>query len=155
MFRSQLPCNFEQRYASCSSTQFYWYIILSICYEQHHFDCIVNRCPLNNFNCLAFMTMKIMMPKTTKYNVTFMYHWVLQVHSISCIIEICSCFASFPPICCKTRLVTRDFNFACLYIIYITIDVMTNEIIVVTNRKMSRVYLLKGNFCQSNTNHYH
>ena len=33
-----------------------------------------NRCPLNNFSFLAFMTMKIMMPKITKPNVAIMYH---------------------------------------------------------------------------------
>ena len=38
-------------------------------------------------------------------------------------------------ICCKARLVTKDFNFVYLHIIYITIDITTNKIIAVTNRK--------------------
>ena len=51
------------------------------------------------------------------------------------------CLASMPTslIYCKARLVTKDFNFVCLPIIYITIDVTTNEIITLTNRKMSIV----------------
>ena len=81
------------------------------------------------------MTMIIIMAKITKPNVTIVYHCILQVHSISCIIETCSRFASAPLIYCKARLGTNDFNFACLHIIYITIDVTANEIIVVMNRK--------------------
>ena len=81
------------------------------------------------------------MPKIDRLNVHTVYHWILQAHSISCVIEMCSCLANEPTplICCKARLVTIDFNFVCLHIIYITIDVTTNEIITVTNRKTSIV----------------
>ena len=58
-------------------------------------------------------------------------------------------------ICCKTRLVTRDFSFLCLQNIYITMVVTTNEIIAVTERKMSTVGLLKKKFFLSNLNHYY
>ena len=67
---------------------------------------------------------------------------MLQVHSISHIIETCSCLATTPTslICCKARLVTKDFYFTCLHIIYITIVVPTNENIAVTNRTLNHYY---------------
>ena len=65
------------------------------------------------------------------------YHWILQVYSISCITETCSCMvtASTSLNCCKVRLVTKDFNLGCMHIVYKMCDVTTNEIIAVTNRK--------------------
>ena len=81
--------------------------------------------------------MKITMPKIDRLNMHIVYHWILQVHSISCVIDTCSCLVVTPTSlnCCKARLVTKDFNLACLHFIYKTIDVTTNKIIVVTNRK--------------------
>ena len=78
------------------------------------------------------------MPKFDKLNMNIVYH---SLRSISCIIETCLCLASVPTslICCKAKLATKDFNFVCLHIIYITIDVTTNKIIAVTNRKRSVV----------------
>ena len=37
-------------------------------------------------------------------------HWILQVHSISCIVEIYSCLVTAPTslICCKSGLVIKD-----------------------------------------------
>ena len=69
------------------------------------------------------------------------YHWVLHGYSISCVIETCSCLVTTPTslICCKARLVTKDFNLVCLHIMYKTIDLTTNEMIAVTNRKTSIV----------------
>ena len=66
--------------------------------------------------------MKTTMPKIDKHNMHIVYHWILQVHSISCIIETCSCLVTMPTslICCKVRLVTKDFNLVCLHIIYKT-----------------------------------
>ena len=92
--------------------------------------------------------MKFIMPQTAKMYMNIVYHRILKVHSTSCVIEACSCVATVPTflICCKARLVTKDFNFVCLHITYITIDVTTNGIIAVTNRKMSIVYLLKKEF---------
>ena len=105
-----------------------------------------NRCPLNSFNSIAYRIIKIMMPKIDKLNIVHL--WILQVHSISCILETCSCLATTPtsPICCKARLVTKDLNFICLHIIYITIVVATNNIIAVINIKTSVVYLLEKEF---------
>ena len=79
-----------------------------------------NRCPLNSFNFPAFRIMKIIMPKIDRLNMHIVYHWILQVHSISCIIETCSCLATVPTslLCSKARLVTKDFNFVCLHIIH-------------------------------------
>ena len=67
------------------------------------------------------------------------YPWISQVHSTLCVIETCSCLATMPTslICCKATLVNTDFYFVGLHIIYITVDVTTNEIIAVTNRKTS------------------
>ena len=65
------------------------------------------------------------------------HHWFLQVHSISCVIETCFCLVTMPTshICCEARLVTKEFNLVCFHTIYKTIDVTTNEIMAVTNRK--------------------
>ena len=110
-----------------------------------------NRCPQDSFIFLAFRIMKIDMPKIDRLNMYIVYYWILQVHSISCIIEMCSCLATVPTslICCKARLVTKDFNFVCLHIIYKTIIVTTNEIITVTNRKINK------EFFYQNLNHYY
>ena len=76
-------------------------------------------------------------------------HWILQVHSILCIIETYSCLATMPTslICYKARLVTKDFNFVCLHIININFDVTTNKIITVTNKKIYSIIVRKRNFC--------
>ena len=47
--------------------------------------------------------------------------------------------ASVTLICCNAILVTKDFNFAFLHMIYITITITTNDIIKVINRKTSIV----------------
>ena len=85
--------------------------------------------------------MKITIPHIDRCNMHIVYHWTLQVHSVSCIVEACSSLVTVSTSlnCCKVRLVTKDFNLACLHIMYRTIDVTTNEIIAVTNRKMSIV----------------
>ena len=82
--------------------------------------------------------MKITIPNIDRLNMHIMNHWILQIHSISCITETCSCLvtASTSLNCCQERLVTKDFNLVCLHIMHRTIDVTTNEIIEVTNRKM-------------------
>ena len=94
----------------------------------------------NSFNLLTLRIMKTTMPKIDRLNI-HEYHWILQVHSISCVIETCSSLVTMPTSlnCCRARLVTKDFNLACLHIIYKTIDVTTNKTIAVTNRKMSIV----------------
>ena len=99
------------------------------------------KCPLHSFNFLAFRIMKTTIPNINRLNMHIVYHWILQVHSISCIIETCSCLvtASTSLNCCKTRLVIHDFNLVHLHIINTTIEVTTNEVIAVTNRKMSIV----------------
>ena len=69
------------------------------------------------------------------------YHWILQVHSISFNVEICSCLVTAPTslICYKTRLEPNDFNLVCLHIINKRTVVTNNETIAVTNRKTSTV----------------
>ena len=96
-----------------------------------------NRCPRNSFYFLDFRIMKVTKPKIDKLSMSMVCHQILQVHSISCSVETCSCLATAPTsfICCKARLFTRDFSFMCLHNIYITMVVTTYEIIVVTNRK--------------------
>ena len=81
------------------------------------------------------------MSKIHRLNMHIVYHWILQVQSISFVKETCCCLvtASTSLICCRVRLVTKDFNLACLHIMYKTIDVNTNKILAVTNRKMSIV----------------
>ena len=76
-----------------------------------------NKCPLNSFNFLALRIMKITMPKIDRLNMHIVYHWILQVHAISCITETCSCLVTIPTSlnCCKARPVTKDFTLA-LYI---------------------------------------
>ena len=100
-----------------------------------------NRCPLNSFSFLDFRIMKITKPKIDKISMSMVYHCILPVHSIPCTIEACSCLGTMPTsfICCKARLVTRDLSFMCLHSIYITMVVTTNEIIALTNRKVSTV----------------
>ena len=64
--------------------------------------------------------MKITMPKIDWLNMHIVYHLILQVHSISCVIDTCSCLVTAPTSlnCSKARLVTNDFNLMCLHIIY-------------------------------------
>ena len=96
-----------------------------------------NKCPLNNFNFLAFRIMKIPIPN----NVHIVYHWNLQVYSISCITETYSCLVTASTFlnCCKVRLVTKDFNLQCLHFMCRTTEVTINAIIVVIYRKTSTV----------------
>ena len=108
-----------------------------------------NKCLLNSFYFLAFRIMKIIVPKIDRLNMHIVYHWILQVHSISCVTETCSCLVTVPTSlnCCKTRLVTKDFNLVCLHIMHKTIDVTTNEIIAVINRKnVYSIIVRKGVF---------
>ena len=107
-----------------------------------------NRCPLNSVNFLEFRIMKIIMPEIDRLNIHIVYHWILQVHAISCITETCPCLDTVPTslICSKARLVTKDFNYVCLPIIYIIIGVTTNEIIAVTNRKNRLSTIVKKEF---------
>ena len=81
------------------------------------------------------------MTKIDRLNMYIVHHWIFQVHSISGIIETCSHLvtASTSLNCCKVRLVTKDFNIACLHIMYKTIDATTNKIMTITNRKTSIV----------------
>ena len=85
--------------------------------------------------------MKITIPTIDIMNIHLVYHRILQVHSISCITETCSCLVTVSTSlnCYKVRLVTKDFNFACLHIMYRTIGVTTNEVTAVTNSKTSIV----------------
>ena len=81
--------------------------------------------------------MKITIPNIEGLNMHIVYHWILQVHSISCITETGSCLvtASTSLNCCKVRLVTKAFNLVCLHIMNRAIAVTNNEIMAVTNRK--------------------
>ena len=81
--------------------------------------------------------MKITIPNIDRLNMHIVYHWILQIYSISYSTETCSCLVTvFTSLnCCNVRLVNKDFNFACLYIMKRSIKVTTNEIISVTNRK--------------------
>ena len=85
--------------------------------------------------------MKSNIPYIDRLHIHIVYHWILRKHSISCIVETCCCLATASTSlnCCKARLVTNDFNFVCVHIINRTIEVTTNEIIPITNRKMSIV----------------
>ena len=73
--------------------------------------------------------MKSTMPKIDRHNMYIVYHCILQVHSISCVIET-SCLVTTPTSLnfCKVRLVTKDINLVCLHIIYKFIDVTSNDI---------------------------
>ena len=77
--------------------------------------------------------METTLPNIDILNMHIVYHWILQVHSISCIVEIDSCLvtASTSLICCKARLVTNDFNLVWLHIINRTTKVTNNKIIAV------------------------
>ena len=85
--------------------------------------------------------MKITIPNIDIINMHIVYHWILQVYSISCITETYSCLvnASTSLDCCIARLVTKDFNLVCLHIRYRTINVSTNKIIAVASRKTAIV----------------
>ena len=100
-----------------------------------------NKYPLNSFKFIAFKIMKITILDIDIINMHIVYHWILQVHSASCITETCSYLvtASTSPYYYKARLITKDFNLACLHIMYRIIEVTANEIMAVTNRKMSIV----------------
>ena len=65
------------------------------------------------------------------------YHWILQVHAISCITETCFCLVTMSTSLnsYKVRMVTKAFNLVYLHIMYRTIDVSINKILAVTNRK--------------------
>ena len=69
-----------------------------------------NKCPLNSFNFLASRIMKTTIPNIDRLNIHIVYHWSLQVYSILCIIQMCSCLvtASISLKCCKARLVSND-----------------------------------------------
>ena len=93
-----------------------------------------------------------MMPKITKPNVATVYHCVLHVHSVLCILEMCSCLdtTSASLICCKAILVTKDFYFVCLHTIYITVAITSNDIITVSNRKnIYCIVIKKGIFVRA------
>ena len=68
------------------------------------------------------------------------YHWILQAHSISCKIEICSHLVTVPAsfICCKSRLVTNDFNLVCLHITSKTTNITNNDMIA--ENKQENIY---------------
>ena len=107
-----------------------------------------NNCPLNSFSILALKIMKTIIPNIDILSMHIVYHWILQVHSISCNSEKCSYLVTAPIslISCKTRLVTNDFNLVSLHIINKTTVVTNNEIIEVSNKKTSTVLLLKRYF---------
>ena len=89
------------------------------------------------------------MPQIDRANMHIVYHWILQVHSISSVNDTCSHLVTMPTsfLCCKVRLVTKDFNFICLHIIYKVIDVTTYEIIAVTIRQnIYSIIIKKGIF---------
>ena len=64
-----------------------------------------------------------------RLNMHIVYYWILQVHSLSCVIETCSCLVTMSTslICCKARLVTKDFNLVCLHSLYKTYDETTTK----------------------------
>ena len=103
-----------------------------------------NKCPLKSLSFLYFRMTKITKTKIDKLRIRMVYHWILQVHSISCAKVTCSCLATTPT--SFIWLVTRDLSFMCLHSICMTMVVTTNEIIAVTKRKMSMVELLKKKF---------
>ena len=78
-------------------------------------------------------------PKIDTLNTKIVYYCILQIHSI---FDVTSSYLVTAPtsfICCKAILVTRVLNFICLHTMYITIVVTNNEIITVTNTKISIV----------------
>ena len=89
--------------------------------------------------------MKTTIPNVDILKMHIVYHWILQVHSISCITEAYSCLvtASTPLNCCKAKLVTNCFNLVYLHIINIGTEVTNNWKIAATNRKMSTMELLQ------------
>ena len=89
-----------------------------------------NKCPVNSFNILDSRITTLTKPKIDKHNMSMVYYWILQVYSISCTIETCSCLANVPTsfICCKARVVIIDLSFVCLHSTYITMVGNTNEI---------------------------
>ena len=68
-------------------------------------------------------------PNIDILNIHIVHHWILQVHSISCNVEIFYCLvtALTSLFCCKARLITNDFSLVCLHII--------NKTTLVTNNK--------------------
>ena len=101
----------------------------------------LHKIPLNIFNFLPFRMMKITFPNIDRVNMHIVYHWNLQVHSITCIIETCFCLvtASTSLNCCKARLLNNNTNLVCLHLINRTIEVTYNEIMAITNRKTAIV----------------
>ena len=85
--------------------------------------------------------MKITIPNIDSLNIHNVYHWILEVHSISCIVKTCSCLvtATISLNYIKARLVTRDIYLACLHTMNRHSEVATNKIMTVANRKMSIV----------------
>ena len=81
--------------------------------------------------------MKITIPNIDRLNMHIVYYWILQAHSISCIIETCSCMViAFTSLnCCKAGLVSYDFNLVFLHNINRAIEVINNETVAITNRK--------------------
>ena len=47
-------------------------------------------------------------------NIAIVYHLILHIQQMPVYLS-CSDVISAPVICCKARLVTTDFNFACLH----------------------------------------
>ena len=102
----------------------------------------------NSFNFLAFGMMKTSVSKIDILNMNIVYHWILQVHSMSGNVEIYSCLVTVSASvnCCKARLVTNDFYLVCMHIINITNEVTSNKIIVETNRKNIYSIIIKKEF---------
>ena len=92
--------------------------------------------------------MKITIPNIDRLNMHTVYHWILQVHSISHIAETCSCLVTASTFinCCKARFVTKDFNLVCLHIMNRTIEVTINKIIAVKTENDYSVIIKIGIF---------
>ena len=114
----------------------------------------VNKYPLNSFIFLNFINIKNTKPNIDICNIKIVYHCILQVHSNLCagliFTYVATALTSF--ICCKARLATKVLSFFYLHIIFITIVVTSSEIIAVTNRKTSKIQLLKKKFLLGNSN---
>ena len=60
------------------------------------FTALENKCPPNSLNFLALKIKKTTIPNINILNMHIVYHWNLQVHSIYCNVEICSCLVTVP-----------------------------------------------------------
>ena len=104
-----------------------------------------NKCPLNSFSFLNFVTMKSIELKSNIPSIKIVYHHIVQLHSIyhyvSC---VATAFSSF--ICCKARLFINFLSFMCLHSTEITNIVTSSEIIAATNRKRFTTKLWKKKF---------